>query len=76
MPDTSEELITISEGDLVESLALAMSAENLDDDTCNNVIATLLDAITNNCDSLSSDDETATAAFNFPSDSIEAQRWI
>ena len=50
MPDTSEQLITISEGDLVESLALAMGAENIDDDTCNSVIATLLDAITNNCD--------------------------
>ena len=86
MPDTSEELITISEGDLVESLALAMGAENIDDDTCNSVIATLLDAITNHCDSLpsepqgqrlyDSDDETATAAFNYPSDSIETQRWI
>jgi len=86
MPDTSEELITISEKDLVESLALAMSAEDIDEDICNSVIATLLDAITNHCDSLPSDlkaqqrydsnDETAMAAFNFPSDSFEVQRWI
>jgi hypothetical protein len=48
MADTSDELITISEGDLVESLTMAMHAEFLDDDTCNSVIATLLDAITNN----------------------------
>ena len=85
MPDTSEELITISEKDLVESLALAMGAEDIDEDICNSVIATLLDAIANHCDSLPSDlkvqrydsnDETAMAAFNFPSDSFEVQRWI
>ena len=50
MSDTSDELITISEQDLVESLTMAMHAEHLDDDTCNSVIATLLDAICNNCD--------------------------
>jgi hypothetical protein len=48
MPDTSDDLITIREGDLVESLTMAMHAEHLDDETCNSVIATLLDAITNN----------------------------
>jgi len=50
MPDTSEKLITIREEDLVESLVLAMSAEDIDKDICNSVIATLLDAITNHCD--------------------------
>lgn len=49
MPDTTDNLITIREEDLVESLAMAMHAEHLDDDTCNSVIATLLDAIQNNC---------------------------
>jgi len=48
VPDTSDDLITIREGDLVESLTMAMHAEHLDDETCNSVIATLLDAITNN----------------------------
>ena len=86
MPDTSDELITIKEADLVESLTLAMHTEHLDDDTCNSVIATLLDAIANNYDSspvepgerrlYDSKDETATAAFSYPSDSIEAQRWL
>jgi hypothetical protein len=47
MPDTSDDLITIREGDLVESLTMAMHTEHLDDETCNSVIATLLDAITN-----------------------------
>lgn len=47
MAYASEKLITISEADLVESLTLAMQAESLDDDTCNSVIDTLLDAITN-----------------------------
>ena len=42
------ELITISEGDLVESLAAAMHAEHLDDETCDSVIAALLDAIADN----------------------------
>jgi hypothetical protein len=45
-----DDLITISEKDLTESLTLAMHAEHLDDDTVNSVIATLLDAICNNCE--------------------------
>jgi chorismate mutase len=50
MPDTSDDLITIREEDLVESLTMAMHAEHLDDHTVNSVLATLLDAICNNCD--------------------------
>jgi len=51
MPEitTPDDLIIISEKDLIETLTLAMHGEHLDDDTINSVIATLLDPITNHC---------------------------
>lgn len=47
MPDTSGNLITIREDDLVTHLTTAMHAEHLDDDTVNSVLATFLDIIDN-----------------------------